>query len=329
MHQRVSFMLDFQTNKEENSIIQIIGVGGGGTNAVNHMHQHHIKKVEYVVCNTDNYSLQHSPIDNTVQLGPRLTEGLGAGSVPDKGEQAALESSEEIEAIFKPYTKMVFVTAGLGGGTGTGAAPVIVEYAARRDLLTVAVLTLPFSFEGKKRKAFAEEGLRKIRKHADAIIVIDNDNITKLYGNMTITQAFAMADDILLHAVQGVSDIVTQSGYVSVDFEDVNTVMRKSGFAHMGTGISMGDNRAIEALDEALASPLVSGSDIDGAQTILINISSHPESEITMTEFSVIQKKMQEKTRADVDVIFGLVEDTSLDSEIKITLIITGIHSNP
>lgn len=318
-------MLDFTKKDKSAPIIQVIGVGGGGNNAVNHMWRSGLKNINYLVCNTDYYALDNSPIDNILQLGPELTDGLGAGCNPEKGKQAALESVEAIRFAILPTTKMVFVTAGMGGGTGTGAAPIIVQEAASRGLLTVAVVSIPFKNEGKKKRKFAHDGIKEVMQYADATIVISNDNITKEYGDLTVTSAFAKADDILLKAVKGISDIITYPGYIGVDFEDVNTVLKSSGLAFMSSGVAKGEGRAIKAVEQALFSPLLNDYDLKGARKILFNISSCTANEITMNEFDQLQEYVRERTHQEANIIFGLVYDDALEDEVSITILIAGL----
>ncbi|MEO1626429.1 MAG: cell division protein FtsZ, partial [Bacteroidota bacterium] len=266
--------MQFALPQEEGSIIKVIGVGGGGSNAVNHMFQQGIVGVDFAICNTDNQAMDMSKVPTKIQLGPELTEGRGAGSKPNVGRQACLESIEEVRRFLESDTKMLFVTAGMGGGTGTGAAPIIAKTAQEMEILTVGIVTLPFTFEGRRRKGHAVEGLEELKKNVDTLIVISNDKLRQIHGNLSLSDAFSEADDILATAAKGIAEIITVGGYVNVDFEDVNTVMRSSGVAIMGTASAEGEDRAKRAVDEALNSPLMEDNNIKGAQHILLNITS-------------------------------------------------------
>jgi cell division protein FtsZ len=284
----------FDLPKETSSIIKVIGVGGGGSNAVNHMFDLGIVGVDFAICNTDNQAMELSKVPTKIQLGPDLTEGLGAGSKPDIGRQACIESIDEIKNFLANGTKMLFVTAGMGGGTGTGAAPIIAKAAQEMDILTVGIVTLPFSFEGRRRSKQGVDGLDELKKNVDTLIVISNDKLRQIHGNLKLSQAFSEADDILSTAAKGIAEIITVPGYVNVDFEDVNTVMRGSGVAIMGTATSEGEDRAKLAVDEALNSPLLEENDIQGAQHILLNITSGNK-EVTMDEIFEITEFVQEE----------------------------------
>jgi len=277
----------FDMPEEQSSIIKVIGVGGGGNNAVNYMYEQGISGVNFVILNTDAQALEMSPVPNKIQLGPTLTNGRGAGSVPEVGKNATLESEDEIRDLLSINTKMVFVTAGMGGGTGTGGGPVVARIAKELGLLTVGIVTIPFEFEGKRKRDKAEQGLLEMKKNVDAMIVISNNKLRDIYGNLSLTQAFGNADSVLSTAAKGISEIITKSGMINVDFEDVKTVMTDSGVALMGTGIASGESRAIQAVDAAMSSPLLNDDDIHGAKGILLNITSGNE-EIRMDEVTHI-----------------------------------------
>jgi cell division protein FtsZ len=315
----------FDLPKQESSIIKVIGVGGGGNNAVNHMFEHGIKGVDFANCNTDQQALESSKVNFKIQLGPHLTEGRGAGSKPEIGKQACIESIDDVRNILNDGTKMLFITAGMGGGTGTGAAPIIAKAAKELDILTVAIVTLPFKFEGLRRQRQALEGLEELKRNVDSILVISNDKLREIHGNLALSEAFAEADNILTTAAKGIAEIITVPGYINVDFEDVNTVMRDSGVAIMGSSIVEGDNRAIKAIDGALNSPLLEENDIRGAQHILLNITSGTR-EVTMDEIGEITEFVQEEAGYGTDLIWGNCKDESLGDKISITLIATGFE---
>lgn len=313
---------------DENSeapIIKVLGVGGGGSNAVNHMYRQGIHGVDFAICNTDKQAMELSPVPVKIQLGPTLTDGRGAGSKPNIGKLAAEESIDEVKAYLSNNCKMLFITAGLGGGTGTGAAPIIAKAAQEMGILTVGIVTLPFTFEGNKRVSHGYEGLAELKKYVDTIIVISNDKLKAIHGNLTISQAFAQADNILTTAAKGIAEIITVPGYVNVDFEDVNTVMRGSGVAIMGTAKAEGDNRAIRAVDEALNSPLLEDNNIKGAQHILINITSGKK-EATMDEIFEITEFVQEEAGQGTNLIWGNCYDESLGEKLSVTVIATGFE---
>lgn len=305
------------------SIIKVIGVGGGGSNAVTHMFKQGIVGVDFIICNTDEQSLELSPVPEKIQLGPELTEGRGAGSKPDIGREACVESVEEVKSFLTDNTKMVFITAGMGGGTGTGAAPVIAKIAQELDILTVGIVTLPFTFEGRRRQNQGFDGLEELKKNVDTIIVISNDKLRQIHGNLTLAKAFANADDILATAAKGIAEIITVPGYINVDFEDVNTVMRNSGVAIMGTSAMEGENRARRAVEAALNSPLLEDNDISGAQHILLNITSGTK-EVTMDEVFEITEYVQEEAGYGTDLIWGNCYDETLGEKISVTVIATG-----
>jgi len=320
--------LEFDMPKGTESIIKVIGVGGGGSNAVNHMYRQGIKGVDFIVCNTDSQALNISPVPIKIQLGKQLTEGRGAGMLPEVGMNAAMENIEELRDILSRNTKMVFVTAGMGKGTGTGAAPVIAQVAKDMGILTVGIVTIPFSFEGNRRRSLAEEGINKLREHVDTLLVINNDKLTELGGRQAINQAFALADNILSIAARGISEIIAETGLINVDFNDVNTVMRNSGHAIMGSSTAEGENRAQEAVEAALSSPLLNDNDIRGAKYVLLYITFGDE-EILMDEIGTITDYIQEAAGATAEVTWGYGQDTSLGGKIGITLVATGFKSNP
>lgn len=313
--------------KNDTPIIKVIGVGGGGSNAVNHMYKQGIIGVDFAVCNTDRQALEQSPVKTKIQLGPTLTEGRGAGSKPNIGKLACEESLEELKTYLANDCKMLFITAGMGGGTGTGAAPIIAKAAQEMDILTVAIVTLPFTFEGNKRVGHGYEGLEELKKYVDTIIVISNDKLKAIHGNLTISQAFSEADSILSTAAKGIAEIITVAGYVNVDFEDVNTVMRGSGVAIMGTATADGENRAKRAVDEALNSPLLEDNNIKGAQHILVNITSGTK-EVTMEEIFEITEFVQEEAGQNTNLIWGNCFDEELGEKLSVTIISTGFEQN-
>src|SRR6185295_15447816 len=316
----------FEIPKHHKSIIKVIGVGGGGSNAVNHMYRQGIKDVEFVVCNTDVQALNSSPVPYKLQIGTNLTEGLGCGANPEVGRAAAVESKDQIREMLAG-TKMVFVTAGMGGGTGTGAAPVIAKIAKDMDILTVGIVTVPFAFEGKKKSAQAELGIESLRECCDTVLVILNDKLREIYGNLAIGQAFGEADNVLTTAAKGIAEIITLAGYVNVDFQDVRTVMLNAGAAVMGSAETRGDNRAVKAAQQALASPLLDNRDIMGAQKILLSIISGQEAELQMDELTTITEYIQQQAGDEAEVIFGHGVDSMLGDRIRVTVIATGFIS--
>ncbi len=316
----------FDYPKDQASIIKVIGVGGGGCNAVNHMHKQGIKDVNFVICNTDQQALDTSAVPNKIQLGPSLTKGRGAGSHPSVGQQATMESLQEIKSLLEKNTEMVFITAGMGGGTGTGGAPVIAKLAKEMGILTIGIVTLPFGFEGKRRKSQAQEGLETLKHFVDAIVVISNDKLREMFGNLVWQEAFAKADDILTYAAKGIAEIITVPGYVNVDFEDVKTVLRDSGLAIMGSGIAEGENRAQHAVENALSSPLLNDNDISGARSILINITSGNKP-VLMDEIAEITDFVQEAAGNDCDIIWGNCNDENLGDKLMVTVIATGFET--
>ena len=308
------------------SIIMVVGVGGGGGNAVNHMAKLGIADVSFMVCNTDQQALNRSPLKNKIPLGQTLTEGLGAGNKPERGRAAAEGSIEEIKAVFRENnTKMVFVTAGMGGGTGTGAAPVIAKAAKEMGILTVAIVTIPFKTEGKRRIMQALEGIEEIRHNVDSLLVINNENIHEIYGDLTLSEAFGKADDILATAAKSIADIITQDYRINVDFADVQTVMKDSGIALMGSARGSGENRALEVAEAAVSSPLLNHRDISGAKNVLLNITSGSK-EVTLTETYQITEFVQQRTHNNnqTDLIWGAGTDETLGDDIRITVIATG-----
>lgn len=319
--------MKFDLPKDQSSIIKVIGVGGGGSNAVNHMFKQGINGVDFLVCNTDQQALDISPVPHKVQIGPSLTDGRGAGSKPEVGRNAAIENIEEIRALLQKNTKMVFITAGMGGGTGTGAAPIIAEAAKELGILTVGIVTLPFMFEGRKRKKQADDGVRSIKEHVDTLLVINNDKLREMYGNLTVADAFAHADNVLTTASKGIAEIITRTGYINVDFEDVRTVMSDGGVAIMGSAQASGDNRALKAAEQALASPLLNDNQIKGARYILLNV-SFGTNELLMDEISDITDFVQDEAGETADIIWGYGQDESLGDDISVTLIATGFHGN-
>lgn len=318
--------MQFEMLKEKSSIIKVIGVGGGGGNAVNHMYRQGITGVDFIICNTDAQALELSPIPNKVQLGASLTEGMGAGSIPEVGKNSAIENIDDIKQMLGTNTKMLFITAGMGGGTGTGASPIIAQAARELDILTVGIITTPFSFEGKRRKMQAEEGMEELRKYVDSFLVISNDRLRQIFGNLTLGAAFAQADDILTTAAKGIAEIITLPGYINVDFKDVRTVMKDSGVSIMGSFAAAGENRAYEAVRGALASPLLKDNEIEGARYILLNISSG-DKEVTMDEVSIITDYIQEEAGLMADLIWGNCKDENLGEKISVTIIATGFQT--
>ncbi|HEX2968432.1 MAG TPA: cell division protein FtsZ [Bacteroidales bacterium] len=322
-------IMNFDLPVERSSIIKVLGIGGGGNNAVNHMFEKGIRDVNFVVCNTDHQALATSKVPIKVQIGESLTEGRGAGSKPEVGRQAALENIDDVMEALSGNTRMVFITTGMGGGTGTGATPVIAKACREAGLLTIAVVTIPFKSEGKVRIRQAIDGVTELKDHVDSLLVINNEKLREIYGNQPVSTAFAKADDILTTAVKGIAEIITVTGYINVDFADVETVMKNSGVAIMGMGKASGENRAIKAIENALSSPLLNSNDVTGATSILINISSGiGEHEITMDELGEITDHMYEAASDDALIIRGLSRDESLKEELCVTVIATGFESN-
>ncbi len=324
-------MIHFDLPKEKSSIIKVIGVGGGGSNAVNYMFNQDIEGVNFIICNTDAQALSLSKVPNKVQLGPMLTQGLGAGANPDIGRQATEESLEEIRRILEVNTKMAFITAGMGGGTGTGGAPILAKICKDLGILTVGIVTTPFAYEGKKRFAQAQEGIEKLKDYVDTLLVISNDKMRHQYGNLTMRAAFSKADNVLATAAKCITDVINSTGQINVDFADVCTVMRNGGVAILGSAAAEGENRSQKAIQDAINSPLLNDNDIRGAKWILININSaEGEHEFTMDEVDVIQNHLLSQAGEHTNVIMGLGYDNTLGEKIGITLIATGFdHKDP
>ena len=319
---------EFQLPKHQSSQIKVIGVGGGGSNAVNYMYEHGIKGVDFVICNTDLQALEASPIPTKIQLGKNLTEGLGAGSNPDVGMKAAQESSDRICELLDANTKMLFITAGMGGGTGTGAAPVIAEIAREKGILTVAVVTHPFTNEGGYRKQYAKEGLNELKKQVDTLLIINNDKLIEVYGDLTLTQAFGKANEVLNTATKGIAEIISQHLLVNIDLNDARKVLENSGTAVMGQAQATGENRAIDAVSEALDSPLLNDNEIVGAQQVLLRIvTGSGDDEIKMSELGKIKNKIQQAAGRDVNIIEGIGIDPDLGSAVNVTVIATGFET--
>lgn len=323
-------MIHFDLPKEKSSIIKVIGVGGGGSNAVNYMFSQNIEGVNFIICNTDAQALAQSNVPNKVQLGPALTQGLGAGANPDIGRQATEESLEEIRRILEVNTKMAFITAGMGGGTGTGGAPILAKICKDLGILTVGIVTTPFAYEGKKRYMQAEEGIAHLKDHVDTLLVISNDKLRHQYGNLTMRAAFSKADNVLATAAKCITDVINTTGQINVDFADVCTVMKDGGVAILGSAAADGENRAQKAIQDAINSPLLNDNDISGAKWILININSaEGDTEFTMDEVDTIQNHLLNQAGEHTNVIMGLGYDNSLGNKIGITLIATGFENQP
>ena len=316
----MSVIVKFDEPEEKPNIIKVMGVGGGGSNAVTHMFSEGITGVDFILCNTDDQALQRSPVENKLHIGDHA---LGAGNVPAVGRAAAEQTEDRIREVLEGDTKMLFITAGMGGGTGTGAAPVVARIARELGILTVGIVTLPFSFEGKRRQQQAQEGIAELRKNVDALLVISNDKLREEYGNMKLTEAFKKADDVLKIAAKGIAEIITVTGYVNVDFEDVNNVMRNSGKAIMGSGYATGENRHMLAVEQAVHSPLLDDSDITGAKNILVYITSGTE-EVKLDEVMEINEYVQDATGKVAEIIWGNGEDMTLEDGLRVTLIATG-----
>ena len=320
--------MEFDLPKNISSIIKVIGVGGGGSNAVNHMYNLGIKGVDFIVCNTDKQALDISAVPYKIQLGASLTEGNGAGAIPEIGKNAAIENIDEIRSVLGENTKMVFVTAGMGGGTGTGAAPVIAGIARELGILTVGIVTVPFGFEGRKRRQQAELGLEEMRKAVDTLLVINNEKLREMTGNLTINNAFSKADDVLTVAAKGIAELISVTGAVNVDFNDVYTVMKDSGVAIMGSAAVEGEDRAIRCVTEALDSPLLNDNNIAGAKFVLLNI-TYGDKEVLMDEITEITDFIQDEAGSSADVIWGHGYDPTLGEKLSVTLIATGFNSSP
>jgi cell division protein FtsZ len=324
-------MIQFDLPKQKSSIIKVLGVGGGGSNAVNFMYAQDIEGVDFIICNTDAKALEQSKIPNKIQLGPHLTQGLGAGANPTVGKQATEESLEEIKRILEVNTKMAFVCAGMGGGTGTGGAPIIAQICRDLGILTVGIVTLPFGFEGPRRLLQAESGIKELEPYVDTLLVISNDKLRMQYGNLKMKEAFGKADNVLATAAKCITDIINSRGHIIVDFADVCTVMKNGGVAILGSAAVEGEDRAQRAIEEALSSPLLNDNDIRGAKWILININSaEGDDECTMDELEIINNHLRMQAGEDTDVIVGMGYDNTLDKKIGITLIATGFeHKDP
>jgi cell division protein FtsZ len=320
-------LINFDLPLERSSIIKVIGVGGGGSNAVNYMYQQGIKDVNFVICNTDAQALEKSPVAVKMQLGAKKTQGLGAGNKPEIGREAALETIEELVELLSKGTKMVFITAGMGGGTGTGAAPVIAKTAKELGLLTVAIVTIPFQFEGAQRLKQAVDGIKELQEHVDSLLIISNEKLREIYGNLKLGQAFAKADNILATAAKGIAEMITVSGYINVDFADVQTVMTNSGVALMGSGIAEGENRALLATQQALSSPLLNNNDITGARSVLLNI-TYGTDEISMDEVGQVTDYISSSLSKEALVIWGAGMDERLGNQVNVTVIATGFTAN-
>ena len=321
-------LVNFQFSKTSSSIIKVIGVGGGGCNAVNHMFEEGITGVDYIICNTDAQALEASPVSVKIQLGVTLTEGRGAGNQPEMGEEAAKENYEDLKNVLKDNTKMLFIAAGMGGGTGTGATPVIARLARELKILTIAVVTIPSPAEGKKRFGQAMKGIEKLSQFVDSMLVVSNQRLQSIFGDLPARQAFKKADNIVATAVKGVAEIITVQGNVNIDYADVFTVMHNSKVFIMGTGFASGEGRAMEAVNQALESPLLDSNDIYGTKNILLNIISGKD-EIRIGEIGEIIETLQEKAGQDADIIWGNGYDESLGDKISVTILATGFKTNP
>ena len=321
-------LVNFQFPKASSSIIKVIGVGGGGCNAVNHMYEEGITGVDYIICNTDAQALESSSVPIKIQLGVTLTEGRGAGNQPEMGEEAARENYEDLKRVLKDNTKMLFITAGMGGGTGTGAAPVIAQLSRELEILTIAVVTIPSPAEGKRRFGQAMRGIKKLGEFVDSMLVVSNQRLQNIFGDLPARQAFKMADNIVTTAVKGVAEIITVHGNVNIDYTDVHTVMHDSKVFIMGTGLATGEGRAMDAVNQALESPLLDSNDIYGTKNILLNIISGKE-EIRIGEIGEIIETLQEKAGQEADIIWGNGYDESLGDKISVTILATGFVTNP
>jgi cell division protein FtsZ len=319
-------LIRFNFSKSAGSIIKVVGVGGGGCNAVNHMFEEGIRDVDYIVCNTDGQALEISPVPTKIQLGVTLTEGRGAGNRPEMGEEAALENYDDLRTVLEDNTKMLFITAGMGGGTGTGAAPVIARLARELDILTIAVVTVPSPAEGNKRHNQAIDGIRKLSEHVDSMLIVSNQRLHSVYGELPARQAFRLADTVVMTAVKGVAEIITLHGNINIDFADVYTVMHDSKVFIMGTGLASGENRAMDAVKMALRSPLLDNQEIKGTKNILLNIISGAE-EITIGEIGEIIEYLQMEAGQEADIIWGNGYDGALGNQISVTILCTGFRN--
>jgi cell division protein FtsZ len=320
-------LMPFELPVNKSSIIKVLGVGGGGSNAVNHMFRQGIRDVDFIVCNSDAQALANSPVPVKIQLGASLTEGRGAGNKPEVGRQAAIESIDNLVEMLSVNTKMIFITAGMGGGTGTGAAPVIARAAKELGILTVGIVTIPFKNEGPRRVNQALEGIAELEKHVDSLLVINNEKIRQIYGDLRLSEAFSKADDVLTVAAKGIAEIITVHGFINVDFADVQTVMTNSGVAILGTGMSEGEGRALGAIKEALNSPLLNDTDIKGARNILLNVISGND-EVTMDEIGQIIDYLKDCSGINADLIWGNGTDPNLGNQISVTVIATGFNAS-
>lgn len=320
-------LMKFDLPKDHSSIIKVIGVGGGGSNAVNYMYEQGINGVDFIVCNTDEQALDKSPVPTKIQLGATLTEGKGAGSIPEVGRNAAVENLDDVKALLEKNTTMVFVTAGMGGGTGTGAAPIIARAAKEMGILTVGIVTIPFIFEGRKRSSQAQEGLQEMRDAVDTLLVIRNDKLRELYGNLTLNKAFSHADEVLCTAAKGIAEVITLTGEINVDMNDVKTVMSESGVAIMGSGVASGEGRAMNAVSKALESPLLNDNDIKGARFVLLNI-TYGTDEVLMDEIMEVTDHIQEMAGMTAEVIWGYGSDKALEENLCVTVIATGFEAH-
>jgi len=313
----------FDLPKNKSNVMKVMGVGGGGSNAVNHMFQQGITGVDFIVCNTDSQALDKSPVPNKIQLGVNITEGLGAGANPEIGKLAALETHEELRDLLETQTKMLFITAGMGGGTGTGAAPIIAEFAKELDILTVGIVTIPFDFEGKTRQIQAQKGLKKLKKTVDSLIIINNNKLRQVYGNLGFKEGFSKADEVLATAAKGIAQVITHHYTQNIDLKDAKTVLANSGTAIMGSATSSGSNRANDAIIKALDSPLLNDNKIDGSKNVLLLIVSGSD-EITIDEIGEINEYVQKETGNTANIIMGVGEDQELGNNISVTVIATG-----
>lgn len=320
-------ILDVDFPPQEESIIKIFGIGGGGSNAVNYMYRQGIKGVDFIVCNTDIQALRISPVKNCIQLGKDIAEGLGAGCAPDKGRASALESLDYISSLLEHNTKMIFITAGMGGGTGTGATPVIARRARELGILTIAIVTLPFSFEGRKKIEQAMNGIDELEDYVDALLIINNEKLRDMCGDLKLSEAFAMADSVLTTAAKSIAEIITKKGYVNVDFADVEGVMRNSGVALMGSAEVEGENRAKEAIKRALISPLLNSQDIRGARNILLNM-LYEDVEVTPNEMEEITDYLRTRVGRNVNIIWGAGKDENLGAKLRVSVIVTGFNTS-
>lgn len=321
-------LIEFDLPVSGEKIIKVIGVGGGGSNAVNHMYRLGIKDVDFAVCNTDAQALMNSPVPLKVQLGSELTEGRGAGNKPGVGRDSAYENIQDIERLLEGKTQMVFITAGMGGGTGTGAAPVIAQVARDRKILTIGIVSIPFRNEGRLRIQQAIAGIQEMEQHVDSLLVINNERIREIYGDFPISKAFSKADDVLAIAAKGIAEIITCPGFINVDFEDVRTVMQNSGVAIMGSSSATGPDRAQKAVEGAINSPLLNNNDIRGARNILVNITSGEAKEVTMDEMNLVNEYVQDKAGNNADLIYGVAVDENMGEELSVTVIATGFKTS-